>query len=80
MLRLATLLILALIPLASHAAEALRILLTNDDGYAAPGIRAIHSALVKAGHDVYRIALATQQSGAAASRASGGARIKEGCF
>ena len=74
MLRLA-LLILVFMPLASSAADSLRILLTNDDGFEAPGIRAMHSALIEAGHDVYLIAPATQQSGAAASITSGGVRI-----
>jgi 5'-nucleotidase len=68
------LLILVFMPLASSA-DSLRILLTNDDGFEAPGIRAMHSALIKAGHDVYLIAPATQQSGAAASITSGGVRI-----
>lgn len=50
----------------------LRILLTNDDGYEAPGILAIHAALTDAGHDVYLIAPATQQSGASAGVTSNG--------
>lgn len=74
MLRL-VLLILVFMPLASSAADSLRILLTNDDGFEAPGIGAMHSALIEAGHDVYLIAPATQQSGAAASITSGGVRI-----
>ncbi|MDX1567516.1 MAG: 5'/3'-nucleotidase SurE, partial [Longimicrobiales bacterium] len=37
-------------------AETLRILLTNDDGYRAPGIGAVHEALTAAGHDVVLIA------------------------
>jgi len=41
----------------------LRILLTNDDGYDAPGIKAVHSTLVAAGHDVIVIAPAANQSG-----------------
>ena len=41
----------------------LRILLTNDDGYDAPGIKAVHSTLVAAGHEVTIIAPATNQSG-----------------
>jgi 5'-nucleotidase len=57
------------------SAESLRILLTNDDGYTSPGIRAIHESLVRAGHDVYLIAPAEQQSGAASSITSGGVKI-----
>jgi 5'-nucleotidase len=41
----------------------LRILLTNDDGYDKPGIKAVHQALVAAGHDVTLIAPRTDQSG-----------------
>jgi len=41
----------------------LRILLTNDDGYDTPGIRAVLEALVAAGHDVTLVAPRTDQSG-----------------
>ncbi len=41
----------------------LRVLLTNDDGYDAPGIRAVATALRAAGHDVVTVAPRTQQSG-----------------
>jgi 5'/3'-nucleotidase SurE len=41
----------------------LRILLTNDDGYDTPGIRAVLGALVAAGHDVILVAPRTDQSG-----------------
>jgi 5'-nucleotidase len=44
----------------------LRILLTNDDGFSAPGIAAVRDALVAAGHDVTIVAPATDQSGASA--------------
>ena len=44
--------------------QPLRIMLTNDDGIKAPGIVAMHKALVAAGHDVTMVAPATQQSGA----------------
>jgi len=57
------------------AAGKLRILLTNDDGFDAPGIKAVHASLVAAGHDVYLIAPATQQSGASASITSGGVEV-----
>ena len=43
--------------------ESLRILLTNDDGYDAPGIKAIREALVAAGHDVTLVAPLSNQSG-----------------
>ena len=36
------------------------ILLTNDDGYQAPGITALYDALIKANHDVILVAPATQ--------------------
>lgn len=52
---------------ATQVAEAepasLRILLTNDDGYDKPGIRAVREALVAAGHDVTLVAPRTDQSG-----------------
>ncbi|MCX4695368.1 5'/3'-nucleotidase SurE [Streptomyces sp. NBC_01408] len=41
----------------------LRILLTNDDGYDAPGIRKAYERLTAAGHDVTIIAPLTNQSG-----------------
>ena len=43
--------------------QPLRILLTNDDGYDAPGIKAVYEILVTAGHDVTLIAPLTDQSG-----------------
>lgn len=42
----------------------LRILLTNDDGYNAPGIRLAFAKLTAAGHDVTIVAPLTNQSGA----------------
>jgi 5'/3'-nucleotidase SurE len=41
----------------------LRVLLTNDDGWKAPGIRAVYAALTKAGHRVTVVAPLTSQSG-----------------
>jgi 5'-nucleotidase len=41
----------------------LRILLTNDDGYDAPGIQAMYRALLDKGYDVMIVAPADQQSG-----------------
>ncbi|MET0144336.1 MAG: 5'/3'-nucleotidase SurE [Ilumatobacteraceae bacterium] len=52
--------------------EPLRILLTNDDGWAAPGIEAVFDALVADGHDVTMVAPLTNQSGASARVTFGG--------
>ncbi|WP_235736611.1 5'/3'-nucleotidase SurE [Nocardioides alcanivorans] len=41
----------------------LDILLTNDDGWSAPGINAVYDALVAAGHNVTMVAPASNQSG-----------------
>lgn len=41
----------------------MRILLTNDDGIHADGLRAMYHALVQAGHEVYAFAPETEQSG-----------------
>ncbi|MFG2983546.1 5'/3'-nucleotidase SurE [Streptomyces sp. NPDC048258] len=48
---------------APPAAGPLRILLTNDDGYNAPGIRKAFERLTAAGHDVTIVAPLTNQSG-----------------
>lgn len=45
----------------------LEILLTNDDGYQAPGIRALYDALRRAGHRVRLAAPATNASGSSMS-------------
>jgi 5'/3'-nucleotidase len=52
-------------PAARAAAKtpSLRILLTNDDGWKAPGIRAVYASLTKAGHKVTVVAPLTSQSG-----------------
>lgn len=44
-------------------ASALNILLSNDDGFAAPNLRALHQALKAAGHDVIASAPCQNQSG-----------------
>lgn len=63
-----TLVILLVMLLANVATAASpRILLTNDDGYKAPGIRAVYKALTDAGYTVEMVAPATQQSGSSAS-------------
>ncbi|MER5733635.1 5'/3'-nucleotidase SurE [Streptomyces sp. NPDC002138] len=49
---------------ATAPARPLRILLTNDDGYNAPGIRLAFARLTAAGHDVTIVAPLTNQSGA----------------
>jgi 5'/3'-nucleotidase SurE len=41
----------------------LRILLTNDDGYDAPGIKIVRAALLRAGHNVTLVAPLNNQSG-----------------
>jgi 5'-nucleotidase len=40
----------------------LRILLTNDDGYDAPGVKAVHESLVAGGYDVTLVAPLSNQS------------------
>src|SRR6185437_1032557 len=45
----------------------MRILLTNDDGYRAPGINTIFNALLEAGHDVVMVAPELNSSGAGQS-------------
>ena len=57
----------ALFAAAAHGSSCsprpLNILLTNDDGFATPGIVAVHEALVDAGHAVRRIAPRGNHSG-----------------
>ena len=45
-----------------HSTSGLNILLTNDDGYASEGIKAVSFALLEAGHRVTIVAPRTQQS------------------
>lgn len=52
---------------ASCAAGPLDILLTNDDGYRAPGVTALLDALKQAGHKVTLVAPAVNYSGSSAS-------------
>lgn len=52
---------------AASPAFALNILLTNDDGFAAPNIRALYAKLKAAGHDVIVSAPCQNQSGKGAS-------------
>ena len=51
---------------ATLSRDSLDILLTNDDGFSAPGINAVYDALVADGHDVTMVAPATNQSGVSA--------------
>jgi 5'-nucleotidase len=39
------------------------VLITNDDGIRAPGLRALYAALIEAGHNVFVVAPMRQQSG-----------------
>ncbi len=57
------LLFLLLAPLAAGPALALNILLTNDDGWQAPGIQSVFKTLTAAGHQVTLVAPASDQSG-----------------
>jgi len=77
MIRFLTLAVLLSLSSELLALDKLRILLTNDDGYQAPGIKAVRTALIEAGHDVVLIAPATQQSGASSSVTSGGITFNE---
>jgi 5'-nucleotidase len=51
------------------ASEKLRVLITNDDGYQAPGIRALAPAIAELGHDVLVVAPLDDQSGVGSARA-----------
>lgn len=46
----------------NHVEPKLKIILTNDDGYNAPGITTMYNALVAAGYDVHIVAPAVNQS------------------
>jgi len=52
-------------------ARPLRILVTNDDGYDAPGLQTMQAALVRAGHQVTVVAPATNMSSTSMSMTSG---------
>ncbi|MFD4871112.1 5'/3'-nucleotidase SurE [Streptomyces sp. NPDC058412] len=60
---------------AAAPAGPLRILLTNDDGYNAPGIRKAFERLTAAGHDVTIVAPLTNQSGTGTKMMSGAPTI-----
>lgn len=57
------------------ASAPLKILLTNDDGYSAPGIQILRSALVAAGHNAVIVAPRTNQSGKGTGVADAGATL-----
>ncbi len=78
---LSALVVLLLLPGAATATAAdttLRILLTNDDGVAAPGLRVLRTALAKAGHRLIVVAPSGNRSGASVSiTTSGSIGIRE---
>ncbi|MFI5692561.1 5'/3'-nucleotidase SurE [Kribbella sp. NPDC051586] len=49
--------------------EQLRVLITNDDGYRAPGIRALAPAIAELGYDVLVVAPMLDESGVGSARA-----------
>jgi 5'-nucleotidase len=51
------------------ASEQLRVLITNDDGYQAPGIRALAPAIAALGYDVLVVAPLEDESGVGSARA-----------
>lgn len=57
------------------ATTPLNIVLTNDDGYSAPGIQTLRSALVAAGHTAVIVAPRTNQSGKGTGVADAGAML-----
>jgi 5'-nucleotidase len=52
------------------APEQLRVLITNDDGYQAPGIRALAPAIAELGYDVLVVAPLNDESGVGSARAA----------
>ena len=71
------LLLSVLILLSPLGAFGKTILLTNDDGFEAPGITALYEALTAANHNVIMIAPATQQSSSSASSQNGGITLEQ---
>jgi 5'-nucleotidase len=51
------------------ASDQLRVLITNDDGYQAPGIRALAPAIAELGYDVFVVAPLHDESGVGSARA-----------
>ena len=71
-----SILVAVLLIASSAQAKPLKIMLTNDDGFLAPGIQALRAALIKAGHDVYMIAPESNQSGSGTSISAQGITFK----
>ena len=68
---------LASIAPAFASENSLTILLTNDDGYLSPGIRAMRQALLDQGHEVLMVAPAENQSGSSASISPDGITVTD---
>lgn len=60
------------VPLVAQAGPGLTILLTNDDGFEAPGITVVRDALIAAGHRVTVVAPLDDRSGSAMSVTTSG--------
>ena len=50
----------------------MKILLSNDDGIYAPGLRSLYRALIDAGHEVVTVAPAMEQSGVSSALSARG--------
>ena len=70
------LLVAAASAIASAQNRSLRILLTNDDGYDSPGLKAMYATLRTAGHRVTVVAPATNMSSSSMSMTSGVIRVE----
>ena len=74
--RRTTLLLAALMAFAAVPAAALDVALSNDDGWNAPGLKALREAFERAGHRVTVAAPADQQSGSSAGISTGALRVR----
>ncbi|WP_062268482.1 5'/3'-nucleotidase SurE [Endozoicomonas arenosclerae] len=77
---LSVVLLMAVIPVASATAVLngpLDILITNDDGFDTPGIRALHRSFSEAGHNVKIVAPSKNFSGSSASMTFNAIEVKE---
>ena len=63
--------VVALAAVGSSQSRPLRILLTNDDGFDATGLKVMQAALAAAGHQVTVVAPATNMSSSSMSMTSG---------
>ncbi len=71
-------LLAVLLPIGVAADDApLHVLLTNDDGYDAPGIKAMHRALLGGGYRVSVVAPRDQQSGSSMRVSIGSIRVEQ---